>query len=207
MINIPPIKPGTEIKTDIIPDITRTWKTGQVLHATAETGGDALSKILLRIGQQLVEARTPIPLKTGEQIKLVVKSLGEQPVLSIQTTADRTDIAADKLRHFIAQQQDIRPLIQLGQNLVKNENINPDIRQLIQQFVNRLPTVEQLVNPTQLKQLCHGNAHYERQASVRVLWHGWDILLRHDWPAAMGERPGHLRDAIWLGDCELTNAL
>ena len=61
MINIPPIKPGTEIKAEILPDITKTWKIGQVLNATTETGGEALNKVLLRIGQQLIETRSPIP--------------------------------------------------------------------------------------------------------------------------------------------------
>ena len=112
MVNIPPIKPGTEIKSPRLPDVTKTWQVGQLLSATAETGGDALSRIVLRIGQQLFEARTPIALKTGDPVQLVIKSLGEQPVFKIQGQQEIRPLAAEKLKSFIAKQGDMKVLME-----------------------------------------------------------------------------------------------
>ena len=125
MINIPPIKPSTEIRTSLLPEINQAWKAGRVLNATVEKGDEALSKVLLRIGQTLVEARAPVPLKTGEQLKLLVKSLGEKPILSIQTKVDTASLAAAKLRVFIAQQQDLSSVIKLSQNLLSKQKTFP----------------------------------------------------------------------------------
>jgi hypothetical protein len=151
MINIPPIKPSTEIRTSLLPEINQTWKAGQVLNATAEKGGEALSKVLLRIGQSIVEARTPVPLKTGEQLKLLVKSLGETPILSIQTKVDTASLAAAKLRVFIAQQQNITSIIKLSENLLSNKNISTDLKQSIQNLISKIPNSNQLTDSKQLK--------------------------------------------------------
>jgi len=152
MINIPPIKPSTEIKAEPLPDVTKIWKVGQVLNATAETGANALSKAILRIGQHLVEARTPIPLKEGDSIKLLVKSLGETPLLSIQTPASTPNIAANKLRAFIAQQQSLLSLFKISQELLTNKHTPIKIKQLISELIDKLPTTEQVTNTKQLKQ-------------------------------------------------------
>lgn len=153
MINIPPIKPSTEIKAEILPDVSKIWKIGQVLNARAETGGDALSKIVIRIGQQLIEARTPIPIKTGEELQLQVKALGDPPLLSIVTTADTKSIAIQQLRTFIAQQNDISQFIQSSHKLVNDKSIPQEIRQLVNTFIAKLPTPENTFNVDQLKRL------------------------------------------------------
>ena len=123
MINIPPIKPSAEIRTELLPDVSKTWKIGQVLNATVESGGEALHKILLRIGQLQVEGRAPLPLKTGDQVKLLVKSLGETPLLSIQGSADKPALAAEQLRGVIARQQDLGSFMKLAQRLVVDERL------------------------------------------------------------------------------------
>ena len=153
MINIPPIKPSTEIKTEPLPEVTKIWKVGQVLNARAETGSDALGKAALRIGQYLVEARTPIPLKEGESIKVLVKSLGDPPLLSILTPTSTAGLAANKLKAFIAQQQSLLNLIKISQELIADKNTPIKIKQLISDLINKLPTTDQVIDAKQLKQL------------------------------------------------------
>ncbi|MDH5736124.1 MAG: hypothetical protein OEY87_08390, partial [Gammaproteobacteria bacterium] len=106
MINIPPIKPRTDIKSDILSDITKTWKVGQVLNATVEKGGKPLDTILLRLGQHLLESRTPITLKDGETIQLVVKQMGIEPLLGIKSQISTRETIVQLLRSFINNQQD-----------------------------------------------------------------------------------------------------
>lgn len=153
MINIPPIKLGTEIKTERLPDISQIWRTGQVLNATVESGSENMDRILLRIGQQLVESRTPIPLKTGEQIKLLVKTLGETPLLAIQTKVNTPSIAADKLRAFIAQQINPLQLMNNTQQVLNSSGISPVLKQQLQLFVNQIPDIEEILQPQQLSRL------------------------------------------------------
>ena len=153
MINIPPIKLSTSIKTELLPDITKTWKVNQVLNATTESGGEALSKVVLRVGQHLFEAQTPIALKTGEQLKLLVKSLGEAPLLNIQTQTTRPAIAADKIRLFIAQQQSLSTFMEITQKIIKENKMPVELKTLINQLISTIPSKEQLLQPAQLKQI------------------------------------------------------
>jgi len=153
MINIPPIKPSISVKTEILPDITKTWQVNQVINATTEKGGDALSKVLLRIGQQLFEAQTPVPLKTGDSLKLLIKSLGETPLLNIQTTTTKAELATDKLKLFIAQQQNLSSFINIAQKLVAENKIPVEVKNLLNQLINNIPAKEQLLQPARLKQI------------------------------------------------------
>ena len=115
MINIPPIKPRTEIKPEIISDITKTWKVGQLLNATVSKGGQPLETIQLRLGQHLLESRSPIALKAGDNVQLLVKELGIEPLLSIKGPISTRDTAIQLLRSYINNQQDIKPLLQISQ--------------------------------------------------------------------------------------------
>lgn len=153
MVNIPIIPAATEIHTGLLPDISQTWKVGQVLNATVERGGENLDKILLRIGQQVLESKTPLPLKTGEQIKVLIKTLGEAPLLSILTQPTTAQIAASQLRPFISQQQDWRPLIELAIKMLASNNLPADIKPRLQNLLQQLPGLEQLSQPLTLRQL------------------------------------------------------
>lgn len=153
MVNIPIIPPATEIHADLLPDISQTWKVGQVLNATVERGGENLDKILLRIGQHALESKTPLPLKTGEQIKVLVKSLGEAPLLSIITQPTTAQIAASQLRPFISQQQDWRPLLELAIKMLASNSLPAEARPRLQNLLQQIPGPEQLSQPHILRQL------------------------------------------------------
>ncbi len=153
MINIPPIKPSAEIRAELLPDISKTWKIGQVLNATVESGGEALHKILLRIGQLQVETRAPLPLKHGDQIKLLVKSLGETPLLSIQGSPDKPALAAEQLRGVIARQQDLGSFMQLARQRINDERLPAEVQNRLRDLLRQLPDTRQLLDPQQFKRL------------------------------------------------------
>lgn len=153
MINIPPIKPGTEIKTELIPDVTRSWKVGQLLNATVERGGEALSRVLLRVGPQQLEARTPVALNDGDQLQLLIKTLGEKPLLSIQTDIPKAQIAANQLRSVIAQQPDLGKLLLTLQQAVLDDKLPAPVKQSLQQLLLRFPAAEQMVRSDLLKSI------------------------------------------------------
>jgi len=167
MINIPPTKASTAIKSEIIGDVTKTWKVGQILNATTQQGGEALSKVLIQLGNQTLEAKTPIKLETGQDIKLLVKAVGENnltklPLLSIlppseSPVLEKNQLANIKLRQFIAIQASFSATQQTAQNLLENKQIS---NLLPKELVNQLITLQSSLQikpgqaqSTQLKQL------------------------------------------------------
>ena len=167
MINIPPTKPSAAIKSEIIGDVTKVWKVGQILNATTQQGGDALSKVLIRLGDQTLEAKTPIKLETGQDIKLLVKAVGENnltklPLLSIlppseSPVLEKSQLANIKLRQFIAIQASFSATQQTAKNLLENKQIS---NLLPKELVNQLITLQSSLQikpgeaqSTQLKQL------------------------------------------------------
>ena len=167
MINIPPIKPSTAIKSEIIGDVTRTWKVGQILNATTQQGGEALSRVLIRLGDQTLEAKTPIKLDTGQDIKLLVKAvagnnLTKLPLLSIlppseNPALEKSQAANIKLRQFIAIQASFSATQQTAQNLLENKQISNLLpKELVNQLISLQSNLQ--VKPgqaqsSQLKQL------------------------------------------------------
>jgi Flagellar hook-length control protein FliK len=167
MINIPPTKPSTAIKSEIIGDVSRTWRIGQILNATTQQGGEAFSKVLIRLGDHTLEAKTPIKLENGQDIKLLVKAAGENnltklPLLSIlppseSPALEKSQAANIKLRQFIAIQASFSATQQTTQNLLANKQIT---NLLPKELVNLLVTLQSSlqVKPgqaqsSQLKQL------------------------------------------------------
>lgn len=153
MINIPPIKARTEIKTELLGDITKTWKVGQVLNATVNKGGEPMDTVQLRIGQLLLESRTPVSLKAGDNIQLLVKELGIQPLLSIKTPVTTREAAIQLLRTHINSQQDIKPLLELSQKIANADTPEPEIRVKLQQFIELIARPQQATTAKQLKTL------------------------------------------------------
>jgi flagellar hook-length control protein FliK len=169
MINIPPIKQSTPLKTEVITELTRTWKVGQVLNATTQRGGEALSTVLIRVGQQTIEAKTPVALENGQELKLQIKSLLEfqgsvqvnkLPLLSIIEISpfipENNKIAALKLRQFIAIQQTFSQLQsgikQLLSDYSNSETLPASIKKNLNNLQSTLLLNQNGINPTQIKQ-------------------------------------------------------
>ncbi|MBI3187882.1 MAG: flagellar hook-length control protein FliK [Gammaproteobacteria bacterium] len=214
MVNIPIIPPATEIHTELLPDISQTWKVGQVLNATVERGGENLDKILLRIGQQILESKTPLPLKTGEQIKVLVKALGEAPLLSIITQPTTAQLAASQLRPFINQQPDWKPLIDIALKLLAGNQLPAIARPVLQNLIQQIPDAEQLSQPNILRQLIERSGvmletHLARRQDVNIekdfkaLLQQLDKVLQSISPVA--GRTSHSDQAIRLIETYIRN--
>ena len=169
MINIPPIKQSSSVKADVIADVTRTWKVGQVLSATTQQGGQALSNVLIRVGQHTIEAKTPITLQNGQEVKLLVKSLSEHPLnnqitklplLSIIEASpvlpEVNKLATIKLRQFIAVQQSFSQLQQLANGLLTlksgSDNLPSSLKNLLSNLQQTIQIKTTNLSPEQLKQ-------------------------------------------------------
>lgn len=176
MINIPPIKSSAAVKPELLTEISKTWRVGQVLNATTQQGGDALSKVLIQTGQHTIETKTPVALKTGEEVKLLIKSLGSfktdnLPVFKLlktetivtkpliqnsPPTLDISKIATGKLRQFIAVQQSFTQLLQLSNTLLNTPSGKQLLPETLKTSINNIQSTLQInakgINATQIKQ-------------------------------------------------------
>lgn len=166
MVNIPPIKPGTEIKTQRLPDVTQTWQVGQLLSATTETGGDALSRVVLRIGQHLFDARSPITLKAGDPVQLIIKSLGDQPVFKIQGQKNVSTLAAEKLKSFIARQGNMKTLMEQLPKYTSSNALSGAAKNLLHSLAQSQATPLQLSQASELKQTIQRSGYFH-EASIQ----------------------------------------
>lgn len=164
MVNIPPIKQGTEIKTQRLPDIIKTWQVGQLLSATTETGGDILSRVVLRVGPHLFEARTPIPLKTGDPVQLQIKSLGQEPVFKIQAQQDVSTLAAEKLKSFIARQGSMKNLMEQLPKFESSNALSMAGKNLLHTLVQSQASPSQLSQVFELKQYIQSSGYFHESA-------------------------------------------
>lgn len=153
MINIPPILVDTPLRTELVPDIAKIWKVGQVLNATTARNANANDLVLIRMGQTVLEAKTPIALKAGDRLGLVVKSLGETPVLIIQTSRAPQQVAAQNLKSFIAQQQDLTALLAFSQSVISSPSISRLLKQHLGHLTQELPDAAEVVQAATLKKL------------------------------------------------------
>ena len=158
MFNIPPTKNTEAIKPELLPTQIKTWKVGQILYGRAEAGGPARSQVILQVGEQRLQAQTPIALKTGESLKLLVKELGDPPLLSIQGKASKPNIAAEQLKLFIAQQSDTLASLKPLQALQKQPQLPVAIQQSLQKLLQQLPDIQQATQVQTLKSLLKNNA-------------------------------------------------
>lgn len=176
MVDIPPILAGSKIHTETLPEVTKIWKVGQLLNATAERNVNAQGTVHMRMGQSILQAKTPIALKAGDPLSLVVKSLGDMPVLKILATATPPQLAAQNLKSFIAQQQDLTALLQLGRNIIENPVIPKMLKQQLMNLNQQLPTAEQATQAKTLKKIIQNSGVF-LESKLNHLQTG---TLRHD---------------------------
>lgn len=144
--------------SELISRVSETLRVGQILSATTQRGGEAMSKVLIQLGEHTLQANTPIRLETGQEIKLLVKAagdmeLGKLPLLTIlppkqaqasNAELSHTQLAQIKLRQFIAIQQAFSQPLQTAQAILANK---PGLNLLPEKLISQL---NQLQNTLQL---------------------------------------------------------
>lgn len=135
--------------SELISRVSETLRVGQVLSATTQRGGDAMSKVLIQLGEHTLQAKTPVRLETGQEIKLLVKAagdaeLGKLPLLTIlppkqppasNANLSNTQLAQLKLRQFIAIQQAFNQPMRTAQAILDNK---PGLNLLPSKLINQL---------------------------------------------------------------------
>ena len=168
MTNIPPIKPRNEIKTEVISDVTKAWKIGQVLNATVTRGGYAQDTVQIRIGKTNIDTKTPVTLKTGDHIQLVVKQLGTEILLGIKAEISTRDASIYLLRQYINNLQDIKPLINTVEKILASTSALTEIKPVLQQLITSIPDLKQVIDHQQLKSQIRNSGVYMESRLLNI---------------------------------------
>ena len=94
-MNISPIQ--NPLKVDLLVKspqaLVDAWKVGQLINATAVTGGNK-GQATISIGGALLQAQTPVPLSPGQSLTLAVSSLAAKTVLNVINIANSTSVGS-----------------------------------------------------------------------------------------------------------------
>jgi len=183
--------------SELISRVTETLRVGQVLNATTQRGGDAMSKVLIQLGEHTLQANTPVKLETGQEIKLLVKAagdaeLGKLPLLTIlppkqapssNNALSHTQLAQIKLRQFIAIQQAFSQPLQTAQAILANKpglNLLPTkLAGQLNQLQSALQLPLEQLSGKQLRQQIESSGIF-LEAKLKNLSQGNNVNLKQD---------------------------
>lgn len=148
------------------------WRVGQLLQATV----DSLSPdgaITLRLGTQLLEGRSNLPLRPGQTLTLQVTQTGTPVALRIVSDAAAgADSINRALRQVLPRQGEIRPLLDGLTGAVRAPgSLPPAVAAFANRLLSSLPDIQTLVVPGELKQALHDSglfleAHLARDSAA-----------------------------------------
>ncbi len=127
------------------------WQVGQLLQATV-TGSEP-GRALLAIGNRQVVAETSLALQKGQQLTMLIRSLGSQPVLQITATQRESELVA-AVRMLLPRQAGTPPLLASIGQLARSTStmVPPNISELSRILLRQLPDPVSISSPRGLKQ-------------------------------------------------------
>lgn len=136
-------------------DTLSTWRVGQVLAATVVANPQP-GQSELRIGNLLVRAQTgTLELTPGQNLRLEVASLKEQPVLKLLSLMQQDPVML-AVRDTLPRQQPLAPLFnalaRLSAGTAQTQDLAPAIARLAREIFNRLPDSGSIATANGLRQ-------------------------------------------------------
>ena len=207
MINIPTILRGLPLEPTQVQDITRVWKVGEILHARAETGSDTQGKLQLRVGQYLMDAVSPLPLKAGDKLVVQVKQLTEPAILKILNLPTESPNLSHYLRQSPPQERALSVLAQTMSILLKppldasTPPLPSGIANALRALIKQLPDTQTVSTSEGLKQAILDSG-MSLESRLRHAGQG------NNFPSDLKAALSHLDNAIkrWMSDNGITNA-
>ena len=141
--------------------LTRSWMVGQILEASViERDADGLLR--LRIGNDFIDARSTLPLSTGQSLTVQVTHTGEQTILRVVPDTTAESAATQGWRQALPRQTDMQPamndILKLANEAASNSasttgaRLSPPLTTLLRSFVENLPTLHIFSRPDAFRQ-------------------------------------------------------
>ena len=149
-----PIPPAASVTSTPPADTLSTWRVGQVLAATVVANPQP-GQTELRIGNLLVRAQTgALELPAGQQLRLEVASLKEQPVLKLLGLLQANPLTV-ALRDTLPRQQPLTPLLTALARIAagsQSQQLSPVITRYAREVFERLPDAASVATASGLRQ-------------------------------------------------------
>lgn len=141
-----------------------TLSSSKVRLESLAVGQEVVAKVIstspngdvtLAINNAIVNAKTALALTEGQLLQLLVAQTGKQITLQLPQNVIQAALSQQLLRESLPKQQPLSQIVQLVQQVIKQAdqlNLPPKVSQALQDFVQRLPTAQQLSDPKSLQQ-------------------------------------------------------
>ncbi|HFD80849.1 MAG TPA: flagellar hook-length control protein FliK [Gammaproteobacteria bacterium] len=169
------------------PSTPPAWQAGQQLRATVIESG--IGRVLLSVGNRQLSAETSLLLEKGQELTLLVRSLGRQPVLSIVSRLQESP-AAMALRLLLPRQQPAGTLLTSLLQLARTPNapLPPAAAETLRRLVGSLPSTGSVQTPAGLRKAIADSGLFMEQRLLQA-----PAALRNDLKAALLRLAGALR--------------
>ena len=116
-------------------DLTGRWQAGQIVKAVAATDTDPRGALAIQIGGVRFQAVSRVSIAAGEPLTLLVKRLGDPPLLQLITPEERKhEIVTDHLRRALPRQASLIPFLRA----VVEHRGNPFLPQTVSAVLERI---------------------------------------------------------------------
>jgi hypothetical protein len=162
-MNLPEIgRLGSILTPTATSALTRSWTVGQMLQASV-IEHDADGVLRLRVGTDVIQARSTLPLATGQSLTVQVAYSGEQTILRVVQDTTPEAALVQGWRQALPRQSELQPLMNdivraAGTQVSAEATASPPARYsaplsaLLRAFVDALPLLRNLTRPDNLRQ-------------------------------------------------------
>ena len=147
-----PILPAASVTSTPPTDTPSTWRVGQILAATV-VANPRPGQAELRIGNLQVRAQTALEFPPGQQLRLEVASLKEQPVLKLLGLLQANPLTG-ALRDALPRQQPLAPFLTALARIAAGAQpqLPPAVARFAREVFERLPDAASVATASGLRQ-------------------------------------------------------
>jgi hypothetical protein len=184
-MNLPEIsRLGAVLTPSTAAPLNRAWQVGQILQAAVvERHEDGALR--LRIGNTVVDARSTLPLATGQTLTVQVTHSGEQAILRLVQTPDQDPRLTQAWRDLLPKQLELKEALpDLARATrqafgAESKTLPAALRAALQDLARALPSTQELARPDTLKQaLANSGLFLENKLAQAVLTNEPPALTR-----------------------------
>ncbi len=146
-------------------------------------------EIILSINNAILNAKSAIEVKEGQLLQLLVAQTGKQIVLQLPEKVLQQALSQQLLRESLPQQQPLNQTVQLLQQVLKQAkqlNLPSRLTQAMQNFVNRLPSTQQMSDGNSLRDVIKRSGVFLENSITQAL-HGKGKIATNDIKALLSQ--------------------
>lgn len=150
---------------------------------------NANGEVTLNINNAILNARTSVALTEGQLLQLIVSQTGKQIMLQLPQKMLQEALTQQILRESLPKQQPLNQTVQLLQQTLQQASqlgLPQRVTQSLQNFINRLPTTQQLSDGRSLKEAIKSSGIF-LEKSITQMSEGLGKIANNDLKALLSQ--------------------